>query len=215
MSDIDSMEIALGFTVGDWKKLNLEDPTSKNWEKAIYVFESRINSRFIEPADILIDAHKRDSSKKVGFAVLTLDFIVIETIQGFREGHIKHTKKNTEGKEYPISSPLIKTFLTDEPSFKLFFKTREYAKDIYDAVRCNIAHMGQTAAAVRVNIDYDIMIHRDDDSKIVTINRNLFHKATIDAFERYRDELKDMRKNRLRDNFLKKMNYICGITESS
>lgn len=216
LSQIDNMQIAPNLTVKDWKELNLNYPASPAWGRAADLFQARIFTRFIEPADILISASKKDSSKLVGFAVLALDFIVIETIQGFREGHIKHTKRNSEGKEYPISGALIKTFLTRDPSFSAFFRTRDHAKQIYDAVRCNISHMGQTAVNVRVNIKNPVsMIAMDSESGEITINRNLFHEAVIDSLNRYCREIREGNDLTLRNNFFNKMNAICGIRNTT
>ncbi|MFH1704191.1 MAG: hypothetical protein ABIB41_12350 [Nitrospirota bacterium] len=201
-SDIDSMEIAPRFKVKHWKKLNLDDPANPDWHKAVDVFKSRIFSRFIEPADILIEAYKKDSSKKVGFAVLALDFIVIETIQGFIEG--KLDRSDPPGP--------FKRFLTTAHEFKDVVRSEGFAMCIYGAFRSGIIHQGQTDGNFRVRADGKMIQRRGKAPKYdITINRTKFHEAVKSAFERYCYELSDLSNKELRCNFRKKMDYICGI----
>jgi len=56
------MQIAPDFDSSEWARLELDDPISKDWEKAICVF----NSRFIEPADVLvsIDENKAPTERR-------------------------------------------------------------------------------------------------------------------------------------------------------
>ncbi len=207
---IDDMEIATGFKVRDWKALQLRpESENKDWEKAVHVFKDRIFSRFIEPVDILIAAR----GKKVGFAVLALDFIVIETLQAFIKGDISRDN----------SSELIKDFFITAPEFKESVDKKELAKDLYDYFRCGILHQGQTGSIskkgelfvdFRVNIKFDEMIYRErnkDSVYCITINRTKFHEAVTKAFNRYSDDLLNQVTSNLRGNFIKKMNTICGI----
>ena len=76
----DDLEIAPGYTVGCWKRLKLDPdvPNSDDWEKAVKIFDARIRKRFFHPVDVLIE-HQSHSKKTFGFAILAIDFLVIET----------------------------------------------------------------------------------------------------------------------------------------
>jgi hypothetical protein len=43
--------IAPGISKDEWLRLNLDDPYSPDWNRAIEIFNERIRSRYIEPAD--------------------------------------------------------------------------------------------------------------------------------------------------------------------
>jgi hypothetical protein len=202
---IDSMQIAPRFTVTAWKRLWERTDLGENgrWARAIVVFRKRIFSRFIEPADILIDAYTKDSSKKVGFAVLALDFIVIETLQAFIEGKLSRND----------SSGLCKRFLTTAEEFKDEIKTHGFAVCLYGAYRCGISHQGQTDGDFRVRADGNMIQRRGIGPKYdITINRTKFHEGVKKAFNRYCNKLRRPHETDLRAHFLKKMNAICGIT---
>lgn len=207
MSEIDSMEIAPEFTVSDWKKLQLQDPLSKDWEKAISVFEKRIKSRFIEPADILIEAYKKDSSKKVGFAVLALDLVVIETMQHFRSDIVWGESQNSDWQ----SRQFFVDFICKEKSFKSSDVSESLAHCLYTRYRNGIFHQGETKGDFRVRPDGPLINRRGVFPHDITINRTLFHEAVKNAFDQYCGELQGKSNSKLRDNFLKKMNAICGI----
>jgi len=55
------MYIAPGIRRDEWLRLNLDNPESPDWNRAIEIFNERIRSRYIEPADLLV---KEDSKRK-------------------------------------------------------------------------------------------------------------------------------------------------------
>ncbi len=57
------MQIAPGFDSTDWNKLQLDDPNSADWTKAITIFKKRIYGRFIDPVDLLIDKSEATFSR--------------------------------------------------------------------------------------------------------------------------------------------------------
>lgn len=88
----DNFEIAPGYTVEAWKKLILDEAphNTEDWNTAVKILETRIRSRFLTPAQFLIDSDSDKGRRTNGFAILAIDFLVIETIQGFRTGQISH-----------------------------------------------------------------------------------------------------------------------------
>lgn len=67
----DDFQIARGFWSSDWKKLDILKNTKWNasWEIAVAVFERRINARFIDQIDALIENKDKATSNSSGFAV--------------------------------------------------------------------------------------------------------------------------------------------------
>jgi len=198
----DNIKIAPNFTIGDWKELRLnpKEPQDENWNEAIKIFDARIRQRFIEPADILINNQKDSRGKTFGFAILALDFLVMETLQGFRDGKTTH---NGESKN------LIEKFLKN---WDLFINTttednrKEKAENIYKSYRCAIHHSGSTDNSFLIGISGDAFDFRADGAKI---NRNKFHKGLKCEFNNYQNFLRNPKDMELRKNFITKMNYIC------
>lgn len=202
----DDMEIAPKFTVKDWKALDLNDPQSDDWDKAVKAFQLRIDSRFIEPADILLE-----TEKWVGFAVLALDFIVIETIQHFRYDSVSQGNNNSESQ----SRQFFVDFIREEPSFASSKVSESLAHTLYSRYRNSIFHQGETKGDFRVRPDGPLINRRGKFPYDITINRTLFHEAVKKAFERYCRDLMDNSKEGLRKNFRKKMDFICGIVNNN
>jgi hypothetical protein len=86
------LRIAPGVSAKQWQGLHLDPgtPGTADWEKALAMFEARMRRRFFEPAEALIGLDDARSEKTFGFAVLSIDCLVIETLQGFREGIVNH-----------------------------------------------------------------------------------------------------------------------------
>ena len=71
-----AMRISRNYTVDDWKALKFKDET--DWESAAVMFLDRLKTRYLEHIDTILHA------KTSGFAVLSLDCALIETMQQFR-----------------------------------------------------------------------------------------------------------------------------------
>ncbi len=201
----DDMEIAPGFTVAFWKELNLEpdSPQTEDWQKAIEIFDARIRQRFLEPADVLIE-HQKDTKKTFGFAILAIDFLVMETLQGFREGELDHKNK---------SEKLTKNFLK---SWRLFTDCSSDAKDppaqpkkIYQSYRCALYHSGSTDGDLRIGISGPAFDFKDEDC--IKINRTVLHEGLKCEFSDFIRDLQNPANSRLRRYFKSKMDHICGI----
>lgn len=197
------MEIAPGYTVGDWKQLHLEYDNPLDWSRAIEIFGTRIRLRFIDPVDVLI-AHEIGRTRGTfGFAILAIDCLLVETMQGFREGVVDHDQQ---------SKRLIKAYLTERPAFQMFFPSATEALSFYGRYRCALLHSGQTDGDIRIQ-RHGRLIDRDPSGR-VDINRTAFHDAVKREFEAYLLDLADSSKVTLRRNFRTKMNGICGIDDS-
>ncbi len=194
------MEIAPRIRVPEWADLNLEDDESPDWDKAITIFSARIGERYIEPADVLVDAEaeKMPEDRKFGFTILAIDCLLIETLQAFREG-LKDTKNK--------SDKTFKNFLTQSPLFSDYFDDA-LAKRFYDEYRCGILHQAEIKNNSLVLSVGPLLVVFDD--KMI-INRNEFHSRLKAEFNRYVEVLKANSEKGLRQKFRYKMDVICRI----
>jgi len=199
----DNFEIAPGHRVKGWKSLSLAeaDSAAEEWEKAIEILDARIRNRFIEPAQLLIDAEDGKGRGTNGFAVLAIDFLLIETIQGFRRGLINHNRE---------SKALFRTFLTNWSAFIACVPQGRNAGDlavsVYEQGRCALHHTGSTDRMVVRKSDKMFAFHSD--GRIV-VNRSVLHKELTKAFDDYLVELKNPVNVDLRRRFKAKMDHIC------
>lgn len=192
------MRVAPGFDSSQWSRLQLDDPISKDWQKAISVFRSRIYSRFIDAADVLvaIDEKKSVAERRFGFAILAIDCAVVETISAFQEG-LKDTDKK--------SKATVARFLSTSPGFRQHF-TLPRAEQFYKDFRCGILHQAETGGKSKVWSVGELI--REESGRL-TVNRTKFHEQLKTDIEAYLAVLHDPRNTSLRANFRKKMNFIC------
>ena len=205
----EDLEIAPGYTVACWKNLDLDPdlPRSDDWKKAIRIFDTRIRCRFFNPVDELLEIEKRKSQKTFGFAILAIDFLVLETLEGFREGETNH-----KGKSKRLFTDFLKQWDTFTKCLPANGKPERYACKIYKAYRCALHHSGATDGAFRVGVSGPVFDFKTDHE--VKINRTCFHRTLKCEFERYVRQLDAPDNQVLRENFKKKMDAICGLTEN-
>jgi hypothetical protein len=172
----DDLEIAPGspgYTVGDWMRLNLksDEPDAPDWERALTIFDARIRRRFLDPVDELIKIDKTRSPQTFSFAILAIDFLIIETLQGFREGKTEHKGKD-------VSKNLIVNFLTQWDVFDSCLPQDvvpiESAERIYKGYRCALHHSGSTDGAMFVGISGPVFAL--ENMCKVKINRTSLHQ---------------------------------------
>ena len=103
--------------------------------RAVKIFHDRIETRYLEYIESILD-HSTS-----GFAVLTLECALIETLQQFRTGKGKTPKKKVG--EYFVS------FLT-ETSFGAHFD-RPKAELFYTSIRCGLHHQSEAEGNSRIS----------------------------------------------------------------
>lgn len=192
------MQVAPGFDSAEWPSLKLDDPMSTDWEKAIFVFRTRIYGRFIDAADVLVslDEKKPIGERRFGFAILDIDCAVVETMGAFQEGLTK-----TDGK----SKDTFAKFLSTSPGFQKHF-TLARAKKFYTDFRCGILHQAETGGESKV---WSIGELIQDDAGRLTVNRTKFHEQLKADIDSYIVALRDPKNSKLGSNFRKKMAFIC------
>ncbi|MGH8924016.1 MAG: hypothetical protein ACRDWA_05145 [Acidimicrobiia bacterium] len=147
----DPIELCRGFTTHQWRallpQLTNDDPDA--WDCAIEVFRRRINERYLSSIQALIDADCRADSRHhsergdcdslpqdttapvvPGFAITALCCLLVETLQSFREGSSRNTKRQFE------------RFLA-RPAFRGEF-AEAVASRFYTGVRSGILHEAET-----------------------------------------------------------------------
>jgi hypothetical protein len=200
-----SPKIAPGYSAKEWRALKLDPDTPHwpDWEQAIAMFDARIRQRFFAPVDALIDFEAQREEKTVGFTILAIDCLVIETLQGFRQGIVKHNGK---------SETLFVNFLIGWDVFKRYVPpngdAEKLAKRIYSDCRCALLHSGATDGELRVGVTGPVF--RFKDGHVQGINRTSFHSSLRSEFDGYLAALRTPDGGTLRRNFKKKMDAIAG-----
>lgn len=200
-----SFEIAPGISNIDWKKIDLKtDSPIDDWKSAIRIFQERIN-RFLEPIRVLMGNSDSKTAVYSGFATMTLDCLLIETLQSFRIGRANRLHGNDR-----YSTQAFIDFLTERQGFKNYFDESK-SRIFYNHFRCGILHQGEIKSSGLIRIDTADMVTLSQDNQSLVINRLIFHEALLKEVELYKNELIDEKNKDLRENFIKKMNEISRI----
>jgi hypothetical protein len=191
------MRIAPGFEDSDWRALQLNDPQSPDWRRAISIYEARIRGRFLDPAEYLIQAEAAldRHERRFGFAILALDCLLVETLQAFILG-LTHSNKRSE--------EMFISFLGFVPSFAPPF-TPAIARTFYLDFRCGILHQAEVGRRSRVVSEGPLL---GIENSGLVVNRNEFHRQLATEHDEYIHDLQNPLNEQLRFNFRVKMNYI-------
>lgn len=201
----DDIYISPKYKIERWKALDLDpdNPNQNDWNTAVDILDDRITERFLKPAQYLINAPFEESLPTFGFAILALDFLVIETIQGFRKGVPNH-----KGKSEKLIVGFLKKWNAFTQCVPSGIDVKERAERLYVDGRCALHHSG-TTDRLTVGVTGEMVTFNEDQT--FRINRTEFHEQLVEEFKRYLLELRDPNSMGLRQNFKAKMNYICGI----
>ena len=192
------MQIAPGTNAADWKKLDLDNVG--DWETAVSIFERRIRGRFTDAIDFLIadDEPLPAIERRWGFAVLTLDCLLVETLQAFRRGLTDTRSKSRE---------LCVQFLTERAAFKPFFTSPDIAARFYYEFRCGLSHNAQVFGDGLVWSIGPLLTMKGTQ---MIANRTAFHQALLAELDEYITALRNGADQRLRLNFRTKMDFVAG-----
>jgi len=189
-----SIEIAPGSKAEEWQNLNLDNPNSPDWQRAIEIFEKRIRGRFLQPITCM------ECLPFSGFAVMALDCLLIETLEQFKRG--VHETPRGCGKHFFVS------FLTDFDLGMGEHFDEALAGKFYQHIRNGILHQAEIKGKSRLRIQLDTMVQKAPDGDGVVIDRRQFHQALVAVFERYLERLRDPDAQTLRARFRRKMDAI-------
>ena len=179
------------FKKDDYIKLQLSvNSPQKTWEKAIEIFEDRIENRFFKQIGTLL-SNINDN----GFTIMAINCLLIETLYQFRNG-IDETKNNKES----YSSFLVNNFSND-------FIDKDVARKFYERIRCGILHSAQTKTNSCLSTELGIPITYQDDYLIVAVKP--FFDSLLIYYNNYKNDLRKMENADLRQKFINKMRLIC------
>lgn len=201
----DDTRISPKYNVAYWRNLRPSLTVGndiKAWSDAIGVLKDRIESRFFEPIQRLRNASD-SADLGFGFAMLTLDCLLIDTIQSFREGRIK-------GSEQSTSKAFLNFFRLSDSLNGEFRSRRIIVDEFFDAIRCGLMHDGETRQGWRVRkCDENKILEKSADGYI--LYRDNFHAAIQNEFHKYLQDLASGTNTLLQENFVKRMDAICGL----
>jgi hypothetical protein len=219
------MQICKSFTCEDWQRLRkrIDAKEEHAWTEAVDAFERRMNERYFRCIDALLAIDGTGQSKAVvpGFSIMGLCCLVAETLHSFYTGGPQPRALN-EGEtctfpksgclKEPSTARAFKDFLRKSPHFSKDFKNSEIAGDFSQSVRNALLHEAETRSGwiIRKTDPKDHILRKIKDGYV--LNRTKFHQALFAEFTDYLARLREhSRKDNTRDNFLKKMDSICGI----
>lgn len=190
------MRISRSYNTDDWKSLTFKDEV--DWELAVSIFRDRLETRYLEHIRSLLQR------KTIGFVVLALDCILVETVQQFRLG--------TRATPWAKEKKYFVWFLT-ETAFANHFNANQ-AELFYETIRCGLLHQAEAEGASRIKRgqNYPLVQYTSDHAGVI-INASLFHGLLEQVIEDYALELLNPRAIDLRRAFRRKMNFIARIEE--
>jgi len=191
--------------VQDW--ITLKEQKHMDWEKATQILHDRIHGRFLRVCD---NVKKLEGA---GFAIVSLNCLLIETLQQFWDGEEETRTK---------SDVAFKNFFKNFKFFDNGFEYEKVAVMFYKQIRCGLLHQAQIKGQSKIIRDQEEMIQLPNRNQPgLIIDRDKFHEKLKDVFDWYIEGLKginhewppEMLEDR-RCNFRRKMNFICNSTDS-
>lgn len=172
-------------------KLSLASDTCA-WKTAVDIFRDRIQGRYLNQIALLSDDINAN-----GFTIMALNCLLIEALYQFKNGLDKtETRHNRE--KY---SGFLKTM--DPASFT----NGTIAESFYSNIRCGILHSAQTKAETRLSDREGFTVSVEDGVLVVSVKG--ISNLVKTHFEEYAVKLLDVNEIDLRNNFIKKMTYVC------
>jgi hypothetical protein len=202
------------FSVGDWKKLRIKLYQSEaNWPVAFEVFENRINSRFLDPIEII---KKNGKNEGEGFSIALISVVLLEFLAAFEQGKIYKThKEGISPNEYYSGIKLLKSFLRSSNVFRQHFDSNEKIQRFYENVRCGLVHEARTMKN-DVIISNDSIKNTKNDLLYFSengegrLNRDLFLGKIKEHISDYKSKILKI-DTKLRNRFILKMDEISGL----
>ena len=188
---METLRISPKYTSDDWTALDKTEAT--HWPRAVAIVKDRLHGRFLHFADKCL---KDDYS---GFVVLSIDCLLVETIQQFIEGETDGRKK---------SERCFRRFLAG-PRFRADFKPAKTRKIFYADIRSGLLHQAEAKNKWLIRRKQPTMLKTvGADGYIIDVER--FHTAIQDSLDDYLTLLCKPESTDLRDKLWTKMNHICN-----
>jgi hypothetical protein len=204
----------------DWPS-DLADRNSPNWDMAIKILRDRFEGRYLEPLKALTNHKDKSIRTNIGFIVMSIDCLLIETLNQFYLGltqtEEKYYRNNTD-QNYKYNWQEFRDFFKHSKNFSAFKGTDELCKEFFNQIRCGLLHQSESKFNSLINLKEKELVKKIDENDIkkgIIINRRIFHEYVCKDFEQYfkdleNSESKNIFGNYLRDNCNKKMIAICN-----
>jgi len=191
-SNMDALRISPSYTSLDWERLDIAN--SSDWSKAVEIVRDRLVGRFLAFANRCL------TEKYSGFVVLSIDSLLAETIQQFRDGIT-----NGQGK----SKRLITKFLEGH-RFQPDFDGRA-REAFFSDIRCGLLHQAEAKNMWLIRRKQSMLLRRTGggDGYILDVQR--FHSAIEYSLNDYLNAIVDQESTLLRENLWRKMHQICQV----
>ncbi|PFS47133.1 hypothetical protein [Bacillus cereus] len=186
---------------------------SKDWQTAIEIFKERIEGRFLKVSKKLLKECEGDESLSTAFSVMTLNCLLIETLQQFYEGFDETPSPNQAS---------FVNFLMNSPYFNESLKSyqrrhknelgngfnQDTAKHFYKNVRCGLLHQAQTKKNAVISYYTPHMVDTETYNGWVLYDVKKITESLEKEFKRYIERLKDPVQKEVRDKFCGKWMFI-------
>lgn len=189
---IGALRISPRYTSEDWYALDCS--RQGDWSKAGSMVKDRLVGRFLRYAGNCL------RSPYSGFVVLSIDSLLLETLQQFREGVIDGHKQ---------SKKLVMAFL-EGPRFQPEFD-KAAREAYYVDIRCGLLHQAEAKRMWLIRRDEQQVLSRSPSRTGYVIDVRLFHQAVRESLNDYLREIVRPGNEALRKNLWTKMNHICSV----
>jgi len=204
----------------DWTK-DLDDRNSGSWNIGIAIIKARFESRYFKPIECIQNSSDRTVRTNSGFLIMSIDCLLIETLNQFFLGlytsEEKYNRDNPD-KNFKFNSQAFRDFFKYSTFFPDFKTDTELYSVFYKEIRCGLLHQAASKTQSLINLREDQMIsyrNKADSGNGIVINRNLFHKALVNEFNKYLKDLENPESKNLFGDYLRercnrKMKDLCA-----
>jgi hypothetical protein len=215
-----SKKISPNYTCSDWPQ-DLSKRYSPNWGKAIDILRDRFDGRYFKPLEVLVNHDEKSIRTNVGFIVMSIDCLLIETLNQFYLG-LTHTRekyyKDNPDDNFRRNWQAFRDFFKHSKNFSDFKIDNALCKVFFDQIRCGLLHQAESKVNSLINLKEHQLVKRIDASDLtkgIIINRNIFHECLVKEFEQYYQDLGDPKSTNifgdyLRDKCNRKMVALCS-----
>ena len=194
------------------------------WYEAFELFQKRLDNKFFNPIAKII---REKQLKGEGFAIVTVQCALIESLASFKEGKIfVYPKPRTPAHyEYWESGKMFIKFLHDEEIFKdnfwcmekgLKVKDKPFsATEFYKNIRCGLMHEARTKSdwtinATKKKVKTETVFLENRKSKKAVL-RSVLHYRLKEYVKQYVLELSNPQNVDLRKNFARKLDNLYDL----
>lgn len=206
--------------------IDLADRNSPKWSKGIEIIKDRFETRFFNQIDYLIRHRAKKIRVNSGFLIMSVDCLIIETLNQYYLGLKKTTDRYYNDRGNRINPN--RDCLCNWQAFRDFFRHSSYfpnfkdndilVKTFFNEIRCGLLHQAESKTNSLINIRNSNMVDAvvlGDYSRGIVVNRNLFHFALKQEFDKYLLDLsnpdnKNILGDYLRDKCNEKMVALCN-----